>query len=112
MFAIYVVAPVDILNVEPRFGYAANKALSLDLVLVLLGDGALVRERINNNTEQNVHQHNIDDDEEAEVKHSPIVELVLRITAHRLVHRLAYATAGPHANIHRGEHAIVEVIAV
>ena len=75
--AVDMVLPRNILNIESTLGDTTNEALVLDLCHVLKVLSSLVREGINDDTEEDVQQNNVDKQEEAEVEDVALVVVVL-----------------------------------
>ena len=68
VLAVNVVFPVDIVNIELGFANATNETLAVDLLLLGSIHVSLSSKRIDNDTEEHVHDNNRDDEEIEEIE--------------------------------------------
>ena len=72
-----VIVPRNIFDLELGFGDSTDEAVTRHFLFDVFSSLSLVGERINDDTEEDVHQDNVDDHEEGEIKCvSEVIELV------------------------------------
>lgn len=104
VLAVDVVCPDNVLDVEARLADATNEALAAHFTFEFICLRSLIRKRVNDNSEEDVHQDNVDEDEEGEIKYGPTV--VSRLRDKGLPHCFADAASSPHTNSDRRNHAV------
>ena len=68
VLAVDVVRPDDVLDVEARLADPTDEALASYFTLKLITLCSLICKRVDDYTEEDVHQDDVDDDEETEIK--------------------------------------------
>ena len=77
MGSVDVIAPRNVFDLELRFTDTADETLAFNFFVNIFLSLSFIGERINNDTEEDIHQNNIDDHEEREIKSiSKIIKLI------------------------------------
>ena len=69
VLTVYMVVPHNILDVESGLADSTYETLAFDFLFELVCLGSLVCEGVNDDTKENVHEDDVNYDEEAEIKH-------------------------------------------
>jgi hypothetical protein len=110
VFGIDVLVPWLVLNFELGLGDTADEAVAFDLRDDIGGARSLISEGVDDDTEEDVHENNIDDHEEGEVE--PVSEEVVFIRNISLPKRITNTTSTSHSETGSGHQAIDECRAV
>ena len=105
-----VVVPRNVLDLKLGLGDATDEAVSCHFFFDVFGSLSLVGEGINDDTEEDVHQDNVDDHEEGEIECvSEVIELV-RLES--LPECITDTTTTSHSETGCGHQAVYEFSAV
>ena len=92
---VNVINPRNVCNLEFGFANTTDETNSFNFLLNIGGSSSLVSERIDDDTEENVHQDDIDEHEEREIKQ--ISEGVVFIRPKSLPKSISKSTSTSHA---------------
>jgi predicted DsbA family dithiol-disulfide isomerase len=70
---VNVIQPADVFNLKFRSRNATDEALAFDLFFDFTFDGSFFSERVNDDTEENVHEDDVEQHEEEEVVEVPCI---------------------------------------
>lgn len=73
MHTVNVIQPADVFNLKFRSRNATDEALAFDLFFDFTFDGSFFSERVNDDTEENVHEDDVEQHEEEEVVDVPCI---------------------------------------
>ena len=110
MFGEDVIFPWFVFDFELRFADSTNEADSFDFRDDVCGSWSLVSERINDDTEENVHENNVDYHEEGKVE--DISEFIILIWTISLPKCITNSTSTSHSKTSGAHQAIDECTAV
>ena len=95
-----------VLDFEFRLANSANEAVSFDLLYDVSGSRSFIGERVDDDTEEDVHEDNVDDHEEGEIE--PISEPIIFIRNVSLPKSISNTTSTSHSKTSCGHQAIGE----
>jgi len=95
VFSVNVLIPWFVLDFELRFADSTNEADSLNFRCDIGRSRSFVCERVDDNTKEDVHENNVNDHEEGEIK--PISEHIIFIRNVSLPKSISNTTSASHS---------------